>query len=557
MSDSLMRWPALLWLKKETTPCQSWHPLLFAVVATSAMTLMFNEAFFRALQQHIPGQFALQLSLLALVFLLNLLLVLILGQGRALKPVVLLLFLTGAAAAYFQHSFGVVLDKGMLQNALETDSAEASGLLSLDLIWHLAQWMAFPVLLSVVARIQVQTWRQQMLHSVAATAVVLLSIVALGATQFSELAPFFRNYRDVKHLALPVSPIVAASSLMAKQLKAAVPASFTVLGQDAVRTPLAAGQKPRLLVLVLGETARADHFALNGYPRNTTPLLNQLPVYSFATVSSCGTATAHSVPCMFSVQNRDNYDEAVAKNSSNVLDILAATGVDASWLDNNSGCKGVCDRLPSELLFERPDPRCTDGQCLDSVLLDAFRQALSQRLQAAHTDRIIVLHQLGSHGPEYFRRSADADKHFLPECTDKQIQLCAPEHIVNAYDNSIVATDQLLASVIAELGQHTDYDSAMLYLSDHGESLGENGVYLHGLPYWMAPEAQTHIPMIWWMSADEADAARLDKGCLKQQQQQPLSQDYLFHTLLGFFNLSTSLYQPKLDFLEPCRRGEV
>lgn len=557
MSDSLLRFPALLWLKKEAAPCHSWHPLLFAVVAASAMTLMFNEAFFQALQHHIPGQFGLQLSLLALVFLLNLLLVLLFGQGRALKPVVLMLFFAGAAASYFQHSFGVVLDKDMLQNALETDSAEARGLLSLDLIWHLAQWMAFPVLLCVVARIQGQSWRQRLLHSAAATAVVLLSVAALGAAQFSELAPFFRNYRDVKHLALPVSPVIAASSLAAKQLKAAVPQQFEVLARDASRPAAVAGQKPKLLVLVLGETARADHFKLNGYERDTTPLLDQLPVYSFASVSSCGTATAHSVPCMFSVQNRDNYDETVAKNSRNVLDILAATGVDAYWLDNNSGCKGVCDRLPSEFLFEQPDPRCTGGQCLDSVLLDALKQQLSVAQTNTAVDRIIVLHQLGSHGPEYFRRSAAADKHFLPECTDKQIQLCAPEQIINAYDNSIVATDQLLASVIAELGQQTGYDSAMLYLSDHGESLGENGVYLHGLPYWMAPEAQTHIPMIWWMSADEADTELLDKDCLKQQQQQPLSQDYLFHTLLGFFNVSTSLYQSRLDFLAPCRRGDL
>jgi len=541
--------------KESLSHSRDWHPLLFAMMGAFAMTLLLNGPFLDAVQQQAPGQLGLHLSLMLLLFLLNLLLLTLFSFGRWQKALFLLLSLIGASSLYFNQSFGVLIDKDMLQNALETDPAEARGLMSLALFWHLAQWMAFPVLMVLMVPLQKLSWRQRWVHQGASLLAVLVAISVLGAVKYADLAPFFRNFRDVKQLALPISPVVAATSLLSKQIKAQIPVEFVELGHDATRPAAIAGQKPKLLVLMVGETARADHFQLNGYNRPTNPMLSQLPVLSFRQVSSCGTATAHSLPCMFALQGRDDYNESKAKNSSNVLDILARTQVDVSWMDNNSGCKGVCDRVRSEFLFNTlVDERCTDGQCLDEVLVDALKKELTS---TGNQDRIIVLHQLGSHGPEYYRRSGSKDKSFLPECTDKQLQLCQVQHIVNAYDNSLVATDRLLAEVIQSLQSQTHYDAAMLYVSDHGESLGENGVYLHGLPYWMAPSAQTHIPMIWWMSDDLSAHASYNKSCLQQQQDQALSHDYLFHSLLGFFRVSTSLYQPKLDFLAPCQVEEA
>lgn len=548
MFNYLRRYSAGLLVPDLQRPAQSWHPLLFMLVAALAMTVMLNAPFYAALQVDIPGQIGLQLSLLLVVFLLNLLLLLLVAHARLLKPVVLLMFLAGSLSLYFNQSFGVLIDKDMLQNALETDKAEASGLLSGDLLLHLLQWMLFPLLLVLMVRVQRLSRRHYWQQLCAALTVLLLTLSGIGATQYAEFASFFRNFRSVKHLALPVSPVMAAISLTIKSAKAQVAPEFHLLASDAHRS--ASKGQPQLLVLVLGETARADHFQLNGYPRPTNPLLSQLDVVSFRQVSACGTATAHSVPCMFSALTRENYDEATAKNSSNVLDILQATGVDVSWLDNNSGCKGVCDRVASEFLFQKTDNRCTEGQCLDDVLLDGLANALQQNSNA---DRIIVLHQLGSHGPEYFKRRADQDKRFAPECQDKQIQLCERSAVINAYDNSIVATDRLLAGVIGQLQQQSHYHAAMLYLSDHGESLGENGVYLHGLPYFMAPEAQTQIPMIWWMKQGYASAANLSAHCLAKSQDEPLSHDHLFHSLLGAFSVSTTIYQAPLDMFRRCR----
>lgn len=548
MFSYLRRYAPVLLSADLQRPASSWHPLLFMLVAALGMTLMFNAPFYAALQTQIPDQQGLQICLLLLVFLLNLLLLFIFAHGTLLKPVVLLLFFAGSLSLYFNQSFGVLIDKDMLQNALETDPAEARGLLSGALLLHLLQWMLFPLLLVLMVRVQRLARRSYAQHLLAALLLVVLVLSALGTTRYAEFASFFRNFRSVKHLALPVSPVVAGLSLLSKSVKAQTQPPFQLLAGDAHRSQ-SSGQ-PKLLVLVLGETARADHFQFNGYPRPTNPLLSQLPVLSFNRVSACGTATAHSVPCMFSALSRDNYDEAIAKNSSNVLDILQATGVDTSWLDNNSGCKGVCDRVPSEFLFQQPDKRCSHGQCLDDVLLDGLARALKRQTNG---DRIIVLHQLGSHGPEYYKRSAGQDKKFLPECQDKQIQLCERSEVVNAYDNSIVATDRLLASVIAQLQQQQHYQAALLYLSDHGESLGENGVYLHGLPYFMAPQAQTQVPMLWWMSADYAAATKLDAGCLAAAKSSPFSHDHLFHSLLGAFSVQTTLYQPALDLFSGCR----
>jgi lipid A ethanolaminephosphotransferase len=529
-------------------PAQSWHPFLLMLVAAASMTLMLNGPFYAALQEHISGQVGLQFTLIFLVFLLNLMLLLLIAHGRMLKPVVLLLFFAGSLSLYFNQAFGVLIDKDMLQNAIETDPAEARGLLSSGLVLHLLQWMLLPLLLVSLVRVQRLSRKLYWQHLLVACMLFIVTLAAVATTQYADLASFFRNFRAVKHLALPVSPIIAGISLTAKSVKAQVPHEFHVLANDATRQQSTG--RPKLLVLVVGETARADHFQLNGYPRATNPLLSKLPVMSFRKVSSCGTATAHSVPCMFSVMTHDNYDEATAKASSNILDILQATGVAANWFDNNSGCKGVCDRIPSEFLFQQPDAHCKDGQCLDDVLLDGLARALKSKTDG---DRIIVIHQLGSHGPEYFKRSAGSDKVFGPECQDKQLQLCDRAEIINAYDNSIVATDRLLATIIAQLQQQEDYNAAMLYMSDHGESLGENGVYLHGLPYFMAPEEQTHIPLIWWMSSGYQAITKLNADCLAQSRDKPLSHDYLFHSLLGIFSVKTSLYQQSLDMFSGCR----
>lgn len=531
-------------------PRPLWHPFWFALISALGMTLLLNGPFLSAVQSKVPGQFGLQLNLMAILFLLNVLLLVIFSFRRLQKPMLLAFFAIGALSYYFIDSFGIVIDKEMLQNAFETDPAEAKAVFSVGMVWQVFSLMLFPLLCSGLIKVRAIPHKKFVLHWLIALSLILLSLSSLVASGYSDLAPFFRNYREVKHLALPFSPVSAAVSFAKQELKQQFPDEFVSLGEDAMQPLSAKTAAPRLIVLVLGETARADHFQLNGYARATNPKLSLLPVFSFSDVSSCGTATAHSVPCMFSNMGRQHYDETLAKNSSNVLDVLQKAGIEVTWLDNNSGCKGVCQRVDTELLFaQQHNPLCAEGQCLDEVLL----QALDRQLQKPFTsDRLIVLHQLGSHGPEYFKRSSAKDKTFLPECTDKQLQLCQSAEIVNAYDNSIVATDSLLSAVITTLNSHKRNQTALLYLSDHGESLGENGIYLHGLPYWMAPKAQTQVPMLWWMSKAYSASQQLTSDCVAAKQHHPFSHDNLFHSLLGLFQVNTSVYQPALDMFRPC-----
>ena len=545
-------WQRLHLLAPKPAPINSqW----FNVIAAVLLSLLLNQHFAAEVIARLPGQHSLQLSLFLLLPLINFVLMWLVSLAGLQKSGFLALAFIGAIGCYFIQNFGILIDKSMLQNALETDIAEASGLLSLAMLVQVTTIMLLPVALCWWLPVQQQATKQKLTHAIISAVIWLITTSSVLATGRAELIPFFRNFRDIKHMALPLAPISASISVGNHWFKDQFPTRLKTIGDDAIIPANAVNGKPRLLILVLGETARADHFQLNGYSRATNPQLSQLPVVSFRHVSSCGTATAHSVPCMFSQLGQEHYDADLAKNTENVLDVLQRSGVSVLWLDNNSGCKRVCDRVPSQMLFkDQANPLCEHGQCQDALLLQALQRALAQ---PQTQDRIIVLHQLGSHGPEYFRRSTESQKHFLPECTDKQIQFCPPQSLQNAYDNSLVATDELLATLIRTLQQQQAYQTAMLYISDHGESLGENGTYLHGLPYWIAPQAQKHVPMIWWMSEEFEQKQGLSRDCIKDSRDTQLSHDYLFHSLLGSFTVQSKVYQPNLDFLQQCRRRTI
>ena len=200
---------------------------------------------------------------------------------------------------------------------------------------------------------------------------------------------------------------------------------------------------------------------------------------------------------------------------------------------------------------------CDGERCLDEALLQGLDIAPAQAKPGAGApaDQLIVLHQLGNHGPAYDRRYPDAFRHFKPVCATADLPRCSREQIVNAYDNALLYTDHVLAQAITLLrSAGSTHDTALLYLSDHGESLGENGLYLHGLPYAIAPEVQLQVPMLLWLSEGLARQHRIDPACLRQRAAQPASHDHLFHSLLGLMDVTTALYEPALDLFALCRR---
>jgi lipid A ethanolaminephosphotransferase len=473
-----------------------------------------------------------------------------LAWGRAFKPVLLAMLVAAALASHFIRDFGVFLDPSMLRNALHTDLREAGELigwrLGLSLLWA----AGVPAWLLWRTELPVRSWRRALSWRLATMGIALVALVLAVLAVFQPLSSLTRNHRELRYLITPANVVWSLASVIHFGSATAATVKQPV-GRDARLGPSFAGRdRPAVVVLVVGETARAASWGLNGYARQTTPELAQLPVLNFPDVTSCGTDTETSLPCMFSAVGRRDYDAARIRGSENLLAVLSAAGVGVHWRDNQSGCKGVCDGLPSTRVQDLAPPGlCAGGQCLDEGLL----HGLPQWLPTLKGPQLLVLHQLGNHGPSYFRRVPPTFVRYTPSCHSDELRDCTPEQIVNAYDNALLYTDHVLATLIRELqALAPQLDSAVLYVSDHGESLGEHRLYLHGMPYAIAPDVQTRVPMVMWLSDGYAAARGLDTGCLRQRAKQPASHDHLFHTLLGLLDVQTGAREAALDFATPC-----
>ena len=474
-----------------------------------------------------------------------------------LKTVLVLAVLTAAFVSYFMATYGVVIDPSMMRNALATDTNEVLDLLSGRLLVFVLLIAGPPLWL--IARWKIQwVWSVPYLFGRLIWSVGALAL-ALGLIWlvYADFASMMRNDRSIRYQITPFNILYSGIRAATPKIQA-TQRKLLPVGDDAHLS--SAMGKPPLLVLVVGETARAANFGLSGYARNTTPNLQrrmaQGSMVYWSQAESCGTNTEVSVPCMFSPLTAAEGADQPAKHQ-NLLDVLAKAGLNVYWADNQSGCKGVCDRVAHVNIDGHGDPRlCTQGDCLDEALV----QQLDLAVNGFNDDQkkrgiVLVLHQMGSHGPAYFKRSPTDAKLFLPECTSGVLAECSPESLQNTYDNSIAYTDKVLEQVLQwlehrERGQQ--YATAMVYVSDHGESLGEKGLYLHGAPRWMAPKEQTHIPMLAWYSQTWIQQRGVVTDCLKSRANQPVSHDFLFHSVLGMLNVQTQAYKPELDWHQPC-----
>lgn len=534
-------------------PGKALHPVAFSLLLTLLLCLVYNGPLWRLILDQ-PYSNELNRWLFSAAFLSFMAAVIQLFMGLLawpwlIKPVAVALLLSTAAINYFMESYGILIDKTMVQNLFETDVAEASDLINTDLLLHLFFKGVIPaalVLLIPLQRVSVKSQLvAQCLNLLVAGMLIGLNLSALN----KEYASLFRNHREIRNLAVPSNYLYYTSRYLAGAYEPEQK-TFTSLGTDAIKQPAPNG-KPDLLVVVLGETARSQNFALNGYAADTNPALSKRPVVSFSNVSACGTSTAVSVPCMFSLMTQSGYKEGKARYQSNVLDILQQAGIRVLWRDNNSGCKGVCDRVPNQTPRQfNAGADCDGSECYDPQMLNGLQNWLKQSPQST----VIVLHQKGSHGPAYYKRVPGEFQHFAPTCTSNQLQDCSQQAITNAYDNTIRYTDYFLDRVIAFLQQQgAEYNTAMLYISDHGESLGENNLYLHGMPWLLAPEEQKKVPLITWLSTTYQQSHGLNTECLATQKDRALSHDYLTHSLLGLVKVSTQVYDPSLDLFDTCR----
>jgi lipid A ethanolaminephosphotransferase len=501
-----------------------------------------------------PSTWSFGAALFVGLLALNFVVLALLCHGRLLKPLVAVLLVVAAGSAHFMQAFGVYLDPSMLRNALRTDVGEARELLSLGFAGRLLLQAVLPIALLWGLSLRERTWGRALglrLLWIAGGVLVLVGTVLAVFQPFSSL---MRNHKEMRYLITPTNVLWSTGSVVAEDLKGAARPRQPI-GLDARPGPqMQARTRPTVLVVVVGETARAANWGLNGYARQTTPALAQIPaLVNFPQVTSCGTNTEVSVPCLFAPVGRRDYDEATIRGSESLLHVLQRAGVGVLWRDNQSGCKGVCDGVPTEeVLRLNPPGLCADGRCLDEALLTG----LDERLAQAKGTQVLVLHQLGNHGPSYFRRYPAAFATFQPACTKDDLRQCTQAEIVNAYDNALRYTDHVLATLIERLqARAATVDSAVVYLSDHGESLGESNLFLHGLPYAIAPDTQKRVPMVMWFSEGLTRSAGIDTGCLRRRAAQPAAHDHLFHTVLGLADVRTALYAPEWDLLRDCRKA--
>ncbi len=467
------------------------------------------------------------------------------------KPLLTVLFLATALAAYFMDRHGVYLDKAMLRNLVETDVREASELLAWQMLPHLLLLGVLPAGLLWFVRVRHVGLRAAVPRRLAF--LTLASALAFGNLWLISptLVPLAREQRNLRNLVAPHNYLVSLGRVLSDKARTAGRVRETVGADAHAHASPAPGARPTTLVLVVGETVRAANWGLDGYRRQTTPELARRGVVNFADVTSCGTDTATSLPCMFSFLGRGSYDEDRIRHSDSVLHVLHRAGVSVLWRDNQSGGKGVADGLPTEDLTRVDEPTLVSpsGGRYDEVLL----RGLKERVEASRGDALIVLHMLGNHGPAYFERYPPAFRRWQPTCDSTELSDCSREALVNTYDNAILYTDHVLGRAIDVLAGVEGRDTGLIYVSDHGESLGEHNIYLHGLPYLLAPREQTAVPMVMWLSPGLAEKAGVTAGCLAARAARPASHDDLTHTLLGLLRVETAAYEPAHDLTAPCR----
>lgn len=468
------------------------------------------------------------------------------------KPFFSLLIITSAFVFFASYNYGSIFDQDMIQNIMETNAGEASSYLSpFSVLWFAILGLMPTLLLWWVPlkKEKVMPFLAKKLGVIVFSGIGILIIAGLYFQDYSSVG---RNNSYLRKMIIPTFYVHSADKYV-MQTYFTKPIPYQHIGLDAKETkPITSSDKPRLVVFLLGETARSQNYQTNGYPRETTPYTKQYNVISFKHVSSCGTATALSVPCLFSRFDRHSYNARMAHNQDNLLDILKRAGIDVLWRENDGADKGVPQRVKMENIDrDSVHPLCNGSSCLDMALLNDFDKQVHQ-LQG---NRFVVLHMIGSHGPTYFQRYPKDQAFFTPDCNRSDIENCTQQQIINTYDNTIRYTDYVMAQTIARLKKLSDqYNTALIYVSDHGESLGENGIYLHGMPYSLAPVYQTSVPMMVWLSDHFKQNENIDEPCLRKEAAQgKFSHDNIFDSVLGIMNVSTKLYRPKYDIFSSCK----
>ena len=431
------------------------------------------------------------------------------------KIFTIITFLINSVAVYFINSYSVIIDESMISNILNTNFDESSAFFSFKLILYLICFGILPSIFIFKAKIEKVSFKKFMIQTGINLGLILLIVVANAAN----VLWIDKNSKVVGGLAMPWSYAVNTPLYYIHEAKKN---QKEILLPDATIT----NDEKSVMVLVIGESARSENFSLYGYSKNTNPLLSKIENLHSFNASSCATYTTAGLKCILEHENSNDL-YVILPNYFSRID------VDVIWRTTNWGEPPV--HIEKYKKRENLIENCEGIGCdYDEILLAGLKDEI---LNSNKKKILIILHTSTSHGPTYSKKYPPQFEVFKPVCNSVEVANCSQEELINAYDNTIVYTDFILSSVIETLKELPDYKSSMIYVSDHGESLGEKNLYMHGVPMSLAPKQQYEIPFIVWLS----------DGSKELKKNNALTQNHVFHSVMNFLGITSPIYNEEMN----------
>ena len=436
------------------------------------------------------------------------------GVGRW---IVGLSFIADAVTLYFINTYDVLITDAMMGNFFNTRYSEASGFFSWMAVLYMLVLGVLPCIYTVSRKIDYGS--AKMFGS--RVGIALATMVAMVAININNFTWIDRNATQLGSLLMPWSYTVNTVRYYNAEKKR---------NQKEIALPDATIENTdrEVVVLIIGESARRENFSLYGYHKKTNPLLETADITALA-ATSAATYTTAGVKAILDHKPTDKLYEILPN-------YLNRTGVDVIWRTNNWGEPPVHIEQYQKVadlkaLYPEADER------YDAILLEG----LAEIIESSSSDKqLIVLHTNTSHGPTYNTKYPAEFEHFTPVCTTVEMAKAVPAELMNAYDNSILYTDYIIYSTIEILRNIESRNCCLLYISDHGESLGENNLYMHGVPMALAPKEQIEIPFIIWSSDKQMRVKQLEDA----------GHYNIFHTVLDFLDVSSPIYDPQMTIFE-------
>lgn len=442
----------------------------------------------------------------------------LLAHRFTIKPLAIIFIILSAVASYFSAKYDVVIERSMIMNAINTDPDEVHSLLSTQMMPYFLFLILLPILVVLSLQITFEKPTKYLLSSLKLIISAFLLAVILIYTRFDGIqraTNLSRKY--IIHTLIPLNYLQSFGSIIQHSLKDGH--SKYVKSSEVSGSISAPGNL--VVVLAIGETSRQDNFSLYGYNRkNTNPILSKEKDLHILNGKARIGSTLYALP------------EILVKKNVPLPTLTSKLGINTSCYVNYT-LYGICDAVG-----ETRVANCGhDGTCYDEDVLPLLDENLKSYSSGY---RLVILHLGGgSHGPSYHERYPTEFQHFKPMCFDADVvNKCTLEQLYNSYDNTILYVDSVLGRIIKKLDK-SKAPYVFIYLSDHGESLMEDGRIFHGMPPGISlPPEQAHIPLIIKSSIPISIAKR-----------QEYSQQDVFDTILNLFSIESNVRNKDGNFI--------